>query len=58
VLARGETIVRASREPRLWMGLALVGVSAVFWMSCRVVAVPLSVAYRSSGSRTSSSSRS
>ena len=43
-LAAGETISRALREPRLWIGLALFGVSALFWMVV-LSRVPLSVAY-------------
>lgn len=40
----GRTIVRATREPRLWAGLALFGISAVFWLVV-LSRVDLSVAY-------------
>lgn len=36
--------MRAAREPRLWLGLFLFGVSAVFWLVV-LSRVPLSVAY-------------
>jgi multidrug transporter EmrE-like cation transporter len=39
-----ETISRAAREPRLWAGLALFGVSSIFWLVV-LSRVPLSVAY-------------
>lgn len=39
-----ETIVRALSEPRLWIGLILFGVSAIFWLVV-LSRVPLSVAY-------------
>ncbi|MFN2490204.1 MAG: EamA family transporter [Actinomycetota bacterium] len=42
--APGETILRAVKEPRLWVGLALFGVSALFWLVV-LSRVPLSVAY-------------
>ncbi len=38
------TITRAAREPRLWAGLILFGVSAVFWLVV-LSRVNLSVAY-------------
>lgn len=38
------TLVDAAREPRLWAGLALFGVSAVFWLVV-LSKVPLSFAY-------------
>jgi multidrug transporter EmrE-like cation transporter len=44
VQAAGETVARAIREPRLWAGLALFGVSSVFWLIV-LSRVPLSVAY-------------
>lgn len=44
VAAAGDTIMRAAREPRLWLGLFLFGVSAVFWLVV-LSRVPLSVAY-------------
>ena len=39
-----ETVVRAAKEPRLWLGLTLFGISAVFWLVV-LSRVPLSVAY-------------
>jgi drug/metabolite transporter (DMT)-like permease len=39
-----ETVVRALQEPRLWVGLTLFGISAVFWLVV-LSRVPLSVAY-------------
>jgi multidrug transporter EmrE-like cation transporter len=44
IAAAGETISRALREPRLWLGLTLFGVSAVFWLVV-LSRVDLSVAY-------------
>lgn len=44
VSAAGETIKRAVKEPRLWIGLFLFGVSAIFWLVV-LSRVPLSVAY-------------
>ena len=44
VSAAGETVKRAIREPRLWIGLILFGVSALFWLVV-LSRVPLSVAY-------------
>lgn len=44
VSAAGETIRRAVTEPRLWIGLILFGVSALFWLVV-LSRVPLSVAY-------------
>lgn len=44
VSAAGQTISRAVREPRLWIGLTLFGISAVFWLIV-LSRVPLSVAY-------------
>ncbi|CAN5700336.1 hypothetical protein BH24ACT26_BH24ACT26_04780 [soil metagenome] len=42
--APGDTILRAAKEPRLWLGLTLFGVSALFWLVV-LSRVPLSVAY-------------
>jgi multidrug transporter EmrE-like cation transporter len=39
-----QTVARAGAEPRLWLGLALFGVSALFWLVV-LSRVPLSVAY-------------
>jgi drug/metabolite transporter (DMT)-like permease len=39
-----ETVTRALAEPRLWVGLTLFGVSALFWLVV-LSRVPLSVAY-------------
>jgi multidrug transporter EmrE-like cation transporter len=39
-----ETLARAAREPRLWVGLAAFGISALFWLVV-LSRVPLSVAY-------------
>jgi multidrug transporter EmrE-like cation transporter len=44
VAAAGETVARAAREPRLWAGLVLFGVSALFWLVV-LSRVPLSLAY-------------
>jgi len=44
VRAVGMTVTRAAREPRLWVGLTLFGVSSIFWMVV-LSRVPLSVAY-------------
>ena len=44
VSAAGETMKRAIKEPRLWIGLTLFGVSALFWLVV-LSRVPLSVAY-------------
>jgi drug/metabolite transporter (DMT)-like permease len=44
----GSTVARAAREPRLWSGLGLFGVSALFWLVV-LSRVPLSVAYPSVG---------
>jgi multidrug transporter EmrE-like cation transporter len=40
----GQTIARAIKEPRLWIGLALFGISAVFWLVV-LSRVDLSLAY-------------
>jgi multidrug transporter EmrE-like cation transporter len=39
-----DTLLRAAKEPRLWAGLALFGISAVFWLVV-LSKVPLSFAY-------------
>jgi multidrug transporter EmrE-like cation transporter len=44
VAAAGDTIVRAVKEPRIWLGLALFGISSLFWLVV-LSRVPLSVAY-------------
>jgi multidrug transporter EmrE-like cation transporter len=44
VQAAGQTVSRAIREPRLWAGLALFGISSIFWLVV-LSRVPLSVAY-------------
>jgi undecaprenyl phosphate-alpha-L-ara4N flippase subunit ArnE len=44
VRAVGATVSRAAREPRLWVGLTLFGISSIFWMVV-LSRVPLSVAY-------------
>ena len=44
VAAPLETIGRAAREPRLWAGLFLFGISSLFWLVV-LSRVPLSVAY-------------
>lgn len=48
VAAAGDTITRVAKEPRLWAGLALFGISAVFWLVV-LSRVPISVAYPSVG---------
>jgi drug/metabolite transporter (DMT)-like permease len=40
----GQTISRVARQPRLWVGLFLFGVSAMFWLVV-LTRLPLSVAY-------------
>jgi len=40
----GDTLLRAAREPRLWLGLFLFGVSALFWLVV-LSRVDLSIAY-------------
>jgi multidrug transporter EmrE-like cation transporter len=40
----GSTIARAAKEPKLWIGLVLFGISAIFWLVV-LSRVPLSVAY-------------
>ena len=44
IAAAGDTITRALREPRLWLGLMLFGISAMFWLVV-LSRVDLSVAY-------------
>jgi multidrug transporter EmrE-like cation transporter len=44
VRAVGATVSKAAREPRLWAGLTLFGISSLFWMVV-LSRVPLSVAY-------------
>lgn len=44
VSSPSQTIARSAREPRLWAGLALFAISAVFWLVV-LSRVPLSVAY-------------
>ncbi len=39
-----DTVVRSAREPRLWTGLFLFGISSLFWLVV-LSRVPLSVAY-------------
>jgi drug/metabolite transporter (DMT)-like permease len=39
-----DTLLSAAREPRLWAGLTLFGISAVFWLVV-LSKVPLSFAY-------------
>ncbi|MGH2806441.1 MAG: EamA family transporter [Actinomycetota bacterium] len=40
----GQTVLRAAKEPKLWIGLFLFGISAVFWLVV-LSRVRLSVAY-------------
>jgi drug/metabolite transporter (DMT)-like permease len=44
VKAPGATISRVARQPRLWIGLFLFGISALFWLVV-LTRLPLSVAY-------------
>lgn len=44
VTAAGDTALRMAREPLLWLGLALFGISALFWLVV-LSHVPLSLAY-------------
>lgn len=48
VNAAWDTIARAAREPRLWLGLTLFGISALFWLIV-LSRVPLSLAYPFAG---------
>lgn len=40
----GQTVLKAAKEPRLWIGLALFGISALFWLVV-LSRVDLSLAY-------------
>jgi len=44
IAAAGDTIIRTLKEPRLWLGLTLFGISALFWLVV-LSRVDLSVAY-------------
>ena len=44
IAAAGDTIIRTLKEPRLWLGLTLFGISAMFWLVV-LSRVDLSVAY-------------
>ena len=44
VAAPAQTVTRALKEPRLWAGLFLFGISAIFWLVV-LSRVPLSLAY-------------
>jgi multidrug transporter EmrE-like cation transporter len=44
VAAAGDTLLKAAKEPLLWAGLTLFGISALFWLVV-LSRVPLSVAY-------------
>ena len=44
----GDTLGRAAREPRLWIGLFLFGISAIFWLVV-LSRVALSIAYPFAG---------
>lgn len=44
VAAPAQTVARVAREPRVWAGLVLYSISAVFWLVV-LSRVPLSVAY-------------
>jgi multidrug transporter EmrE-like cation transporter len=48
VNAFGDTVARAAKEPRLWLGLFLFGISAVFWLVV-LSRVSLSIAYPFAG---------
>lgn len=48
VSALGDTIMRAAKEPRLWLGLFLFGISAIFWLVV-LSRVSLSIAYPFAG---------
>lgn len=48
VNAFGDTVVRAAKEPRLWLGLFLFGISALFWLVV-LSRVSLSIAYPFAG---------
>ena len=40
----GQTVLKAAKEPRLWVGLTLFGISALFWLVV-LSRVDLSLAY-------------
>jgi len=44
ISAASDTITRALKEPRLWLGLTLFGISSVFWLVV-LSRMDLSVAY-------------
>jgi drug/metabolite transporter (DMT)-like permease len=44
IAAAGDTLTRTLKEPRLWLGLTLFGISALFWLVV-LSRVDLSVAY-------------
>ena len=44
VTAASDTILRMAKEPLLWVGLGLFGISALFWLVV-LSHVPLSLAY-------------
>jgi drug/metabolite transporter (DMT)-like permease len=44
IAAVGDTVTRTLKEPRLWLGLTLFGISALFWLVV-LSRVDLSVAY-------------
>jgi drug/metabolite transporter (DMT)-like permease len=44
VSAAGDTLTKAAKEPLLWLGLLLFGISALFWLVV-LSRVPISVAY-------------
>ena len=44
VTEAGQTVTRALKEPKLWVGLALFGISALFWLVV-LSRVELSLAY-------------
>jgi drug/metabolite transporter (DMT)-like permease len=44
VAQAGQTVGRSLKEPRLWIGLTLFGISALFWLVV-LSRVPLSLAY-------------
>lgn len=48
VSAPAQTLARAVREPKLWLGLALFGISAIFWLVV-LSRVSLSIAYPFAG---------
>jgi undecaprenyl phosphate-alpha-L-ara4N flippase subunit ArnE len=48
VNALGDTLTRAAKEPRLWIGLFFFGVSAIFWLVV-LSRVSLSIAYPFAG---------